>query len=127
MVVRYGDPANPLVLVVAHLALGKRARRAQLEFIGEIVNCYQHVVVMGDLNCQPHSPELCNLLETTHLIEPTHGLKTFPSWKPSRRLDHILTSSSLLIHDVHVLDHQLSDHLPITVDIELPRNVAIAA
>lgn len=127
MVVRYGDPSNPLVLVIAHLALGKRARRAQLEFIGEIVNCYQHVVVMGDLNCQPHSPELCNLLETTHLIEPTHGLKTFPSWRPSRRLDHILTSSSLLIHDVHVLDHQLSDHLPIAVDIELPRNVAIAA
>lgn len=127
MVVRYGDPANPLVIIIAHLALGKRARGMQLEFIGEIVNCYQHVVVMGDLNCQPDSPELVHLLDTTNLIEPTHGLKTFPSWRPSRRLDHILTSSSLLLHDVHVLDHQLSDHLPIAVDIELPRNVAIAA
>lgn len=127
MVVRYGDPSNPLVLVVAHLALGKRARMRQLEFIGEIVNCYQHVIVMGDLNCQPDSPELCTLLETTHLIEPTHGLKTFPSWNPSKRIDHILTSPSLLIHDIHVLDHQLSDHLPIAVDVELPRNMEMAA
>jgi len=52
---------------------------------------------------------------------------TFPSWKPVRRIDHILTSQSLLVHDVHVLDHLLSDHLPIAMEISLPTDVMLAA
>ena len=53
--------------------------------------------------------------------------QTFPSWRPARRLDHILTSASLEVHDVHVLDHVLSDHLPIAMDIMLPEDLDIAA
>ena len=127
MVVRYGTPANPLILLILHLALGQRARRKQLEFVSEIVNCYEHVVVMGDLNCQPDSPELTYLFNTTQLCDPEHGLMTFPSWKPIRRIDHILTSPSLVVHDVHVLDHRLSDHLPIAMEISLPKDVELAA
>ncbi|WP_455203746.1 endonuclease/exonuclease/phosphatase family protein [Kaarinaea lacus] len=127
MVVRYGEFDNPLILMVVHLALGKRARQRQLEFIGEIVNCYEHVVVMGDMNCAPDSPEMAYLLNNTHLIDPEHGLKTFPSWKPSRRLDHIFTSPSLEVHDVHVLDHMLSDHLPIAMELSLPVDFQLAA
>lgn len=127
MVVRYGDFDNPLILMVVHLALGKRARQRQLEFIGEIVNCYEHVVVMGDMNCAPDSPEMMYLLDTTHLVGPDHALKTYPSWKPARRIDHILASPSLEVHDVHVLDHILSDHLPIAMEISLPADMEIAA
>lgn len=127
MVVRYGHPDNPLILLILHLALSKRARLKQLEFVGEIVNCYEHVVVMGDLNCQPESAELQHLLNTTNLCEPTHGLKTFPSWRPARKIDHILASPSLEIFDVHVLDHLLSDHLPIAMEIQLPSDLELAA
>ncbi|MDH5325520.1 MAG: endonuclease/exonuclease/phosphatase family protein [Gammaproteobacteria bacterium] len=127
MVVRYGNPHDPLVLITLHLALGKRTRKRQLEFVSEIVNCYDHVVVMGDMNCQPGSAEMNYLLETTNLVDPEHGLKTFPSWKPSRRLDHILASPSLEIHDVHVLDHVLSDHLPIAMELSLPADMMLAA
>ncbi|WP_455207073.1 endonuclease/exonuclease/phosphatase family protein [Kaarinaea lacus] len=127
MVVRYGHPDNPLILLIVHLALSKRARMRQLEFISEIVNCYEHVVVMGDLNCQPNSRELQQLLNTTNLCEPIHGLKTFPSWRPQRTIDHILASPSLEIYDVHVLDHLLSDHLPIAMEIQLPSGLELAA
>lgn len=127
MVVRYGHPENPLILLIVHLALSKRARLRQLEFISEIVNCYEHVVVMGDLNCQPNSRELQHLLNTTNLCEPIHGLKTFPSWRPQRTLDHILASPSLEVYDVHVLDHLLSDHLPIAMEIQLPSGLELAA
>jgi len=127
MVVRYGHPDNPLILLIVHLALSKRARLRQLEFISEIVNCYEHVVVMGDLNCQPNSRELQHLLSTTNLCEPIHGLKTFPSWRPQRTLDHILASPSLEVYDVHVLDHLLSDHLPIAMEIQLPSGLELAA
>jgi len=127
MVVRYGHPDNPLILLIVHLALSKRARLRQLEFISEIVNCYEHVVVMGDLNCQPNSRELQHLLSTTNLCEPIHGLNTFPSWRPQRTLDHILASPSLEVYDVHVLDHLLSDHLPIAMEIQLPSGLELAA
>lgn len=127
MVVRYGHPDNPLILLILHLALSKRARLKQLAFVGEIVNCYEHVVVMGDLNCQPDSKELQQLLNTTNLVEPTHGLNTFPSWRPVRKIDHILTSPSLEIFDVHVLDHLLSDHLPIAMELQLPSDLELAA
>jgi endonuclease/exonuclease/phosphatase family metal-dependent hydrolase len=127
IVARYGNDTNPLVLLSLHLALSKRARIRQLEFVSEIVNCYEHVVVMGDLNCQPDSKELRYLIDTTNLCEPIHGLKTFPSWRPVRKIDHILTSPSLGINDVHVLDHVLSDHLPIAMEIQLPPELQIAA
>lgn len=127
MVVRYGTPENPLILLILHLALGKRSRRRQLEFVSEIVNRFEHVVVMGDLNCEPHSPELMYLLNTTSLSDPAHDLMTFPSWKPVRRIDHILTSPSLQVHDVHVLDYRLSDHLPIAMEISPPKDVILAA
>lgn len=127
MLVRYGQVENPLVLLTLHLALGQRARHRQLQFVSEIVNCYEHVIVMGDLNCQPDSPELRHLLDTTHLTEPTHGLKTFPSWRPAKKIDHILTSQSLEISDVHVLDQMLSDHLPIAMEIRLPNDLELAA
>jgi endonuclease/exonuclease/phosphatase family metal-dependent hydrolase len=127
MVVRYGKPENPLVMVILHLALTQRTRQQQLEFVSEIVNCFQHVVVMGDFNCQPESSELNYLINNTDLCDPDHGLMTFPSWRPVRKLDHILTSSSLEVTDVHVLEHLYSDHLPIAMEIKLPEGLDLAA
>lgn len=127
MMVRYGTHDNPLVLLIMHMALGKRARQRQFEYVARIVNQYEHVVVMGDLNCQPDSREMQFLISATDLCEPCHDLKTFPSWRPARTLDHILTSASLNVHDVHVLQHLHSDHLPIAMEITLPATFHIAA
>jgi endonuclease/exonuclease/phosphatase family metal-dependent hydrolase len=127
MLVRYGNKENPLVLLVLHMALGQRARLRQFQFVADLANHYEHVVLMGDLNCQPDSPEMQFLLRETDLEEPCHGLKTFPSWRPARTIDHILTSSSLHVHDVHVLQHKLSDHLPLAMEIILPEGCHIAA
>ena len=125
MQVRYGHHDNPLVLLVVHMALGSRARQRQFEYIAELVNAQRHVVVMGDLNCQPDSPEMRFLLSATDLCEPCHGLKTYPSWRPVRTIDHILTSRSLYVHDVHVMQHLLSDHLPIATEIVLPDDLGL--
>jgi endonuclease/exonuclease/phosphatase family metal-dependent hydrolase len=125
LMVRFGSERNPLVVVILHLALGQRARQRQLASIGEIVRNHEHVVVMGDMNCQPNSPEMRDLLRKTHLCEPAHGLKTFPSWRPARTIDHILVTPSLEVRDVHVLNHLFSDHLPIAMDITLPKDVTL--
>lgn len=63
------------------------------------------------------------LVDSTHLQLPTEDLKTFPSWRPNRKFDHILISESLQLKKPHVLEHTHSDHLPICVEIELPKDI----
>ncbi|MDH4274931.1 MAG: endonuclease/exonuclease/phosphatase family protein, partial [Gammaproteobacteria bacterium] len=127
LITHFGDPAHPLVVVLLHLALGKRARIQQLEYVSEVIKNFEHVVVMGDLNCQPGSHEMEMLLERNNLIEPAAWLNTFPSWKPTRKLDHILVSPSLEVRDMSVLHVDYSDHLPIALELVLPKKVQLAA
>ena len=124
---RFGHHDNPLIVLVVHLALGKRTRRRQLEYIAELVREHEHVVLMGDFNCPVHSQEVDLLLTRTHLCQPLDRLNTFPSWRPVRNIDHILTSPSLRIAEVRTLHHAFSDHLPIAVDIRIPEGVQLAA
>ncbi len=125
--VRFGHKDNPLVVLVVHLALGKGSRAKQLDYITGIVKQHEHVVLMGDFNCAVHSQEIDLLLTRTHLCEPLDRLNTFPSWRPVRNIDHILTSPSLRIAEVRPLHHMFSDHLPIAVDIRIPDGVHLAA
>jgi endonuclease/exonuclease/phosphatase family metal-dependent hydrolase len=125
MMVRFGEEHNPLILVMMHLALSSRARHRQIACIREIIHNYEHVVVMGDMNCQPDSAEMLYLLKKTDLCEPTHGLKTFPSWRPAKTIDHILVTPTLAVNDVHVLNYRYSDHLPIAMDIQIPDDVKL--
>ena len=128
MVARYGDDDNPLVVVLLHLALGRRARIRQLSYVADIVSEYEHVVVMGDLNCLADSDEMQHLLDNTGLTPPELDLPTFPSWRPSRTLDHILVSPSLIIENIQVLsDVDVSDHLPIGMEIVVPKAVKLVA
>lgn len=125
MLVRFGEGQHSLVLLLIHLALGKRARLRQLAFISELVNAHEHVVLMGDLNCQPHSPEMHVLFEKTRLREPTQAFNTFPSWRPKRNIDHILVTPMLEINNVRVLSHPFSDHLPIAVELTIPDDIVL--
>jgi len=127
MVVRFGDESNPLIVVLLHLALGQRGRMRQLEYISELVQQYEHVVVMGDMNCQPDSIEMLALLENAGLLAPVCEMNTFPSWRPTRKLDHILVSPSLIIESFGVLDISCSDHLPISMEIILPDAIQLVA
>ena len=84
---------------------------------------FNMLVVMGDFNCGINSRELQELVQNTHLLLPSENLKTFPSWNPNRKYDHILISESLHLKNTRVLEHTHSDHLPICVEIELPEGV----
>ncbi len=123
MLVEFTTNREPLLVCIMHLALGKRARRLQLSYISELVGEYFQLVVMGDFNCGTDSEELHELVDNTHLTLPTEDLKTFPSWRPNRKYDHILISDSLTLQKTQVLEHTHSDHLPICVEIELPKGV----
>jgi len=121
----FGMPENPLVVVILHLALGKKTRLRQLAYVADILSKYEHVIVMGDMNCASNSMEVKMLVNNANLTEPSHDLLTFPSWKPDRNIDHILVSPTLDVSSVSVLDFTYSDHLPISMEVMLPENFRI--
>ena len=127
LAVRFGSGPDALHVLILHMALGRRGRLRQVEFLIELVRDCRHVILMGDLNCGSDSPELMALLAAARLSEPAPGLYTFPSWRPNRQLDHILVSPSLTVERVQVLGHAYSDHLPISMDVRLPKGLRLNA
>ena len=114
-----GNRNNPLVILMMHLALGKRDQHNQLAYIRDLVQSHQNLVLMGDLNMSAERLIEDSPLKHTnlHLLADT---KTYPSWKPHVGLDHILVSGPVQVHRSGVVDHQVSDHLPVAMDIEIP-------
>ncbi len=125
--IRYGNRQDSLVVLILHMALGRRARLRQFDYISEIVNEYRHVIVMGDLNCHSQSAEMDYLINRTMMTEPIHDVCTFPSWRPQRNIDHILVTPTLQVDHVKALDFSLSDHLPVEMQITLPESVHLGS
>ncbi|MBI43856.1 endonuclease/exonuclease/phosphatase family protein [Marinobacter lutaoensis] len=121
IVARYGDRSDPLVLVLMHLSLSRAAQQRQLGYIRELIADYRHVVLMGDMN--NHAEELLNNtpLKETDLVPLPPTAHSFPSWRPEKALDHILVSPTLEIRRSEVVSYPLSDHLPIAMDVALPK------
>lgn len=116
---------KPLGICMMHLSLGRRARLRQFAYISDLVSHYSHLVLMGDFNCGSGSREFRYLLERTDLQGSHCDMMTFPSWRPSRKIDHILASPSLRVAKSEVLHYAHSDHLPISLEIELPKDVRL--
>lgn len=123
----FGAANQGLMVCILHLALGRRARMRQVAYISELVSESPHLILMGDLNCGCDSPELGLLMERLDLWEPICQKNTFPSWRPVRKLDHILVSRTLGIENAKVLDCSFSDHLPVSLDVVLPSKIELAA
>lgn len=118
---RFGADDAALIVVIAHLSLGPAARRRQFDFLAELIGAQSNVVLMGDLNCPAHSRELAPLFRRTALVPPQDAAPaTFPSWRPRRAIDHILTSSNIQVERLWTLPHPVSDHLPLAARIRLP-------
>jgi hypothetical protein len=112
--------SNPLLIVVAHLALGRRNQDAQLKYIGGLIGRYRNVVLMGDMNT-----DSLRILNDSPLrnagLKSAHARATYPSWRPTKCYDQILVSAHIKIIRMAVLDFVLSDHLPVAIEIELPK------
>ncbi len=122
MLVRYGDGRDSLTVAIAHLSLTPRTRAAQTAFLAELLSGVGHKVLMGDFNCESDSPEMAALYRATALqaTEPHHRLPSFPSWRPSRAIDHILVSSGVNIENRWAMSGWSSDHLGVAAEILLP-------
>jgi len=120
----YGDTS--VLVVLLHLSLGERSRRLQLEYVRNLIDGEDHVLLMGDMNS--HLPQLLfnSPLAETGLRPVGQVQPTYPAWRPLRALDHMLVSPRLVMSDYEVLDCRLSDHRPIAVSLEMAdRPVAV--
>lgn len=127
MLLEFGQGKQSLSVCTLHLALGRRARSRQLDFVRELVGGCEHLVVMGDLNVGCEGEEYKYFVEQMGLIESATGQHTFPSWRPNRKIDHILVSPGLEVISAQVLDYPLSDHLPVGIELTLPAALRQAA
>lgn len=125
MMVRYGPRQHGLTIFSIHLALGSYTRHKQLAYLSELISAHEHVVLMGDLNCQLDSREMEYLFRHTHLLVPEEEVETFPSWQPQRRIDHILVSPSVNVETAKVLEYPYSDHLPVAMQIAIPHGIHV--
>ncbi len=119
IVVRLPWADEQVLLVLLHLSLGDRSRQQQLEYVRELIINEPCVVVMGDMNS--HLSELLfnSPLADTGLMPAERVDPTYPSWRPSLALDHVLVSPGINIREYEVLDCRLSDHRPIAVTLDL--------
>lgn len=126
LLAEFGGRKTTLAVVVTHLALTRGSRNDQLAAIQELIDPFPHAVVMGDINCNPAelraNPAFAGGKLQLHDVCPP----TFPSWRPRRALDHILTTPDLRVTEAEPLDVRLSDHLPIAVQLQVPKTVARA-
>jgi endonuclease/exonuclease/phosphatase family metal-dependent hydrolase len=120
LLARFGEGDDGLTVAVAHLSLGAGSRRSQLAFIGELLHGHRHAVLMGDFNCVPDRPEMDVLYQRTHLQPPSQCVPTFPSWRPQRAIDHILVSSPLALHAMRAMQAADSDHLALSIELDVP-------
>lgn len=119
MLLTFGEGDERLVVAITHLALNKKTQFQQLEFLRQRVEGVKRLVIMGDLN-----QEGTVLLQQSPLkdlnLHPLLAHATYPSWRPSRALDHIFISDAIELQRIAVINHPLSDHLPVAAEILLP-------
>src|SRR5699024_8653489 len=123
LLARFGTPQQALTVVVTHLALTRGSRNQQLAAICELVANDAHVIVMGDTNCTAARLHDDTALTASRLQVLAQRLPTFPSWRPRRGIDHILTTPEIQVRRARVLDVRLSDHRPVQMCVSLPQTL----
>lgn len=126
LLARFGTPAHTLTVVVTHLALTAGSRSQQLAAICALVAGDEHVIVMGDTNCNNEQLLADDALADSDLEIYQAPLPTFPSWRPRRGIDHVLTTPNLQVLEAHTIDARLSDHRPVQMRVALPHGLGRA-
>jgi endonuclease/exonuclease/phosphatase family metal-dependent hydrolase len=104
-------------LLLVHFALSKSVRQKQFSEIARRYAGQKNLIVCGDFNVFKGDSEIEELLESLQL-RIAQSSPTFPAHKPRMNLDMFLCSKNLQI-SAKVMPDKLSDHLPVTLEIEL--------
>ena len=114
-----------IAIVVTHLALGRADRARQLSHIVQATQSDEHVILMGDLNCDEGELEAHPVLRERGFILPAEPSHSYPSWRPRRQIDHVLVTPGFRLVSASATPFGWSDHLPVQVDVELPSGIIL--
>lgn len=120
MTVALGPQGAGLNLVIAHLSLGREDQHRQLDYLSRLVSPNVPTVLLGDFNCEARFLREHGGLSRGGVWVPHTTPVTFPSWRPQRGLDHILTTPHVEVHRLETLPHVFSDHLPLLAEVSVP-------
>ena len=102
----------------------RQERIAQIAAVREVISTAQEpVVLVGDLNARPGTPEIDDITED--LVDAWaeagvgHGY-TYSTENPHARLDYVVHSKDVPPRAAAVLSTEGSDHLPVVADLALP-------
>ena len=117
MRLHFGPEWDELTLVAAHLSLGARDRRRQLDYLADLAGTRQRTVLMGDLNSGSDFLRTHPALRARGFLPAPHAPKTYPSWRPRRALDQVLHTRDVELIRVDALPLHLSDHAPLAIQL----------
>ena len=117
----FADVEGPARLTVAclHLSLGASAQGVQLAAIADALREARAWVAMGDYNCGARSAPLASFCELSGGNLPLSAPKTFPSWRPRRDYDHIVSGGHVSLTRYRAEASTCSDHLPVSASVAL--------
>lgn len=121
-------PGLDITLASVHLVsfdiLKPQSRHFQIEQLAGVLQDKRSLVLGGDLNGSMRSTHMKALVSrlavTTHNMSAhDRALHTFPSFRPTRRIDWILTSPHLPITDYRTFTERVSDHRAVGTTISV--------
>lgn len=114
-------PDKKLTIGVVHLDYrSSQSRIHQIDLLLESLSDIKNLVLLGDFNAYPGSPEMLKLMQYFNRYEIDRDPPTFPAINPDRRIDFVLVNkeSDLRIVDEFVDQIPYSDHLPVITTLE---------
>ncbi|MGK5111830.1 endonuclease/exonuclease/phosphatase family protein [Geodermatophilus sp. CPCC 205506] len=115
----------PVRVFTTHLQHNSQPERmAQIAAIREVIGtCHEFVVLTGDLNARPGTPEIDAITEDLIDAWTEAGVGTgytYPAGNPHARFDYVLHGIDVMTCTAAVLSTDGSDHLPVAADLALP-------
>ncbi len=112
---------NPqLTVLITHFGLN---RDEHINAVKTVLSNYEKekCIFMGDLNVRPDNDVLKPIYEvfTDCASVSDKELLSFPSYEPDRKIDYIFATPDIKILNFEIPAKILSDHLPVTAEIEL--------
>ena len=108
-----------------HLQFDSPTERGQQvqAILGTIGRPDTSVVLLGDLNAAPDTPEVAALVDQLTDAWVSAGVgdgNTFSSQTPTSRIDYVLTSHDVTTRTAAVIASDASDHRPVVASLTLP-------
>jgi endonuclease/exonuclease/phosphatase family metal-dependent hydrolase len=115
----------PVRVFTTHLQHNSQQERiAQIAAVREIIGVPQESVVLtGDLNARPDTPEIDAITEDLVDAWAEAGVGdgyTLSAENPYARIDYVMHSDDVVARTAAVLSTDGSDHLPVIADLALP-------